>query len=130
MDTMSTFSGQAEVAQGHISPRRHTDGGNVRGVEVVFSETDNQTRFSHSAVPDEQQLVKEIILFRHNSSESSNVTVKKKTNKQKIHSLSVVSVTDESFPPPSCHRWIPIPLSASGWTALVKEVYSIQSWPK
>lgn len=47
-----------------------TDGGNVRGVEVILGKADDQARFAHSAVPDQQQLEEEIVLFRHDSSRS------------------------------------------------------------
>lgn len=43
----------------------HTNGRNVCGVEIVLGKSDNQTCFAHTAVSDEQQFEKEIILFRH-----------------------------------------------------------------
>lgn len=50
---------------------QHTDGRNVRGVEIVLSKTNDQTCFAHPAVSDEKQFVKKIILFRHGWSCSS-----------------------------------------------------------
>lgn len=44
---------------------QRTDGRNVRGVEIVLSKSDDQTCFANSAVSDEQQFEKKIILFRH-----------------------------------------------------------------
>lgn len=44
---------------------QRTNGRNVCGVEIVLSKSDDQTCFAHSAVSDEQQFEKKIILFRH-----------------------------------------------------------------
>lgn len=57
----------------NISLKQRTDCGNVRGVEVVLGEANDQTCFANSAVPDEQQFEEEIILFRHDRSCSSQL---------------------------------------------------------
>ena len=64
--------GLVESTQAHklaqtrrLGDKQRTDGGNISGVEIVLSETNDQTCFSHSAVSDEQQLEKEIVLFGH-----------------------------------------------------------------
>lgn len=44
---------------------QRTDGGNVCGVEIVLGKSDDQACFAHSAVSDEQQFEKKIVLFRH-----------------------------------------------------------------
>lgn len=78
---MSTFlQRQALVNTGRslaaAENNQRTDGRNVCRVEIVLCKTDDQTCFAHSAVSDEQQLEKKIILFRHgwkcSSEESQN----------------------------------------------------------
>lgn len=54
----------ALVQPGRAKEQR-TDGGNVCGVEIVLGKSDDQTCFAHSAVSDEQQFKKKIVLFRH-----------------------------------------------------------------
>ena len=51
--------------QGRHSDAIRTDGGDVGRVEVVLGKSNDQTRFSHSTVTNQQQFEKEIILFCH-----------------------------------------------------------------
>lgn len=71
---ITSRSRNVAACNSNIKPQQRTDGGDVRGVEIVLSKTDDQTCFPHSAVPDEQQLEKEIVLFRHGWSCSANAT--------------------------------------------------------
>lgn len=74
-----------------LGDKQRTDGGNVSGVEIVLSETNDQTCFSHSAVSDQQQLEKEIVLFGHARSWSPKV----RQSRRLYENFSSTSVSSE-----------------------------------